>query len=72
MPGQAGVTGVCVFAVVKRLSVSLVAVENASLLWFNASVLRLNAPLVLFVLEIKGWFRRNLIGEQAINYAIYY
>jgi len=72
MPGQAGVTGVCVFAVVKRLSVSLVAVENASLLWFNAIVLRLNAPLVLFVLEIKGWFRRNLIGEQAINYAIYY
>ncbi|MDO9269128.1 MAG: hypothetical protein Q7T96_08460 [Methylobacter sp.] len=48
------------------------AVENASLLWFNASVLRLNAPLVLLVFEMKGWFRRNLIGEQAINYAIYY
>ncbi|MGZ4978711.1 MAG: hypothetical protein ACXV8O_16320 [Methylobacter sp.] len=56
----------------KRLEVSFVAVENTSFLWFNATVLRLNAPLVLFVLEIKGWFRRNLIGEQAINYAIYY
>jgi hypothetical protein len=48
------------------------AVENAAFLWFNAGDLRLNVPLVLFVLEIKGWFRRNLIGEQAINYAIYY
>jgi len=60
------------FASVKRSLVSLVVVENASLLWFNAIVLRLNAPLVLFVFEMKGWFRRNLIGEQAINYAIYY
>lgn len=56
----------------KTFRQSLVAVENAAFLWFNATVLRLNAPLVLLVLEMKGWFRRNLIGEQAINYAIYY
>ena len=34
-------------------------------MWFNATVLRLNAPLVLFVLEIKGWDQSYLIGEQA-------
>lgn len=56
----------------KSLELSLVSVENALLLWFNTTVLRLYAPIVLLVFEMKGWFRRNLIGEQAINYAIYY
>ena len=37
----------------KELPVSLVAVENTSLLWFNAAVLRLNAPLVLLAFEMK-------------------
>lgn len=56
----------------KSLELSLVSVENALHLWFNTTVLRLYAPIVLLVFEMKGWFRRNLIGEQAINYAIYY
>ena len=55
-----------VFAFVKKtFRLNFVTVENATFLWFNATGLRLNAPLVLFVLEIKGWDQSNLIGEQA-------
>jgi hypothetical protein len=37
----------------KTLLRSLVVVENAPFLWFNANVLRLNAPLVLLAFEMK-------------------